>query len=179
MPVGRVVSIMRQVLAALADAHYLGITHRDVKPENVLLEPRRGGFDHVKVIDFGVAKLAGDTAVTRKGRIVGSACYPYLQDYQRRWLALFQAIGARNARRMAELSVSLLGEQQTLVSEAREYLLLAALTGYVASGAKPKALELWGSYSPSVRVTQPAFRLLRCHADPAGCGKAFRAYAER
>jgi hypothetical protein len=38
---------------------------------------------------------------------------------------------------------------------------------------------LWGSYSSSVRVTRPAFRLLRCHADPAGCGKAFRAYAER
>jgi len=95
------------------------------------------------------------------------------------WLALFQAVGARNAGRMAEIAASLLGEQQTLVSDAREYLLLSALTGYVASGAKPKALELWGSYSPSVRVTRPAFRLLRCHADPAGCGKAFRAYAER
>jgi hypothetical protein len=81
---------------------------------------------------------------------------------------------------MAEIAASLLGEQQTpLVSEAREYLLLAALTGYIASGAKPKALELWGSHSPSVRVTRPAFRLLRCHADPAGCAKAFRAYAER
>ena len=123
--------------------------------------------------------LAPDDAGAVWGRIVGSPCYPYLQDYQRRWLALFQAVGARNAGRMAEIAASLLGEQQTLVSDAREYLLLSALTGYVASGAKPKALELWGSYSPSVRVTRPAFRLLRCHADPAGCGKAFRAYAER
>jgi hypothetical protein len=123
--------------------------------------------------------LAPDDVGAVWGRIVGSACYPYLQDYQRRWLALFQAVGARNGARMAEIAASLLGEQQPLVSDAREYLLLAALTGYVASGAKPKALELWGSHSPSVRVTQPAFRLLRCHADPAGCGKAFRAYAER
>ena len=123
--------------------------------------------------------LAPDDAGAVWGRIVGSPCYPDLQDYQRRWLALFQAVGARNAGRMAEIAASLLGEQQTLVSDAREYLLLSALTGYVASGAKPKALELWGSYSPSVRVTRPAFRLLRCHADPAGCGKAFRAYAER
>jgi spermidine synthase len=123
--------------------------------------------------------LAPDDVGAVWGRIVGSACYPYLQDYQRRWLALFQAVGARNAPRMAELSASLLGEQQTLVADAREYLLLSALTGYVASGAKPKALELWGSYSPSVRATRPAFRLLRCHADPAGCGKAFRVYAER
>lgn len=123
--------------------------------------------------------LAPDDVGAVWGRIVGSACFPYLHDYQRRWLALFQAIGARNAPRMAEISASLLGEQQTLVSDAREYLLLAALTGYVASGAKPKALELWGSYSPSVRVTRPAFRLLRCQADPAGCANAFRAYAER
>ncbi|HEX6155862.1 MAG TPA: hypothetical protein VFZ54_07555, partial [Burkholderiales bacterium] len=123
--------------------------------------------------------LAPDDVGAVWARMVGSACYPYLQDYQRRWLALFQAVGARNAGRMAEIAASLLGEQQTLVSDAREYLLLAALTGYVASGARPKALELWGSYSPSVRVTRPAFRLLRCHADPAGCGNAFRAYAER
>src|SRR6185503_2917303 len=123
--------------------------------------------------------LAPDDVDAVWGRIVGSACYPYLQDYQRRWLALFQAVGARNGPRMAEIAASLLGEHQALVSDAREYLLLAALTGYVASGAKPKALELWGSYSPSVRVTRPAFRLLRCHADPAGCAKAFRAYAER
>jgi hypothetical protein len=123
--------------------------------------------------------LAPDDVGAVWGRIVGSACYPYLQDYQRRWLALFQAIGARNAPRMAELAAPLLAEQQQLAAGAREYLLLAALTGYVASGAKPKALELWGSYSPSVRVTLPAFRLLRCHADPAGCGNAFRAYAER
>jgi spermidine synthase len=122
--------------------------------------------------------LAPDDVGAVWGRIVGSACYPYLQDYQRRWLALFQAIGARNAPRMAELAAPLLAEPQTPAA-AREYLLLAALTGYVASGAKPKALELWGSYSPSVRVTRPAFRLLRCHADPAGCGNAFRAYAER
>ena len=123
--------------------------------------------------------LAPDDVGAVWGRIVGSACYPYLQDYQRRWLALFQAIGARNAPRMAELAAPLLAEQQALPAGASEYLLLAALTGHVASGAKPKALELWDSYSPSVRVTRPAFRLLRCHADPAGCGDAFRAYAER
>jgi spermidine synthase len=123
--------------------------------------------------------LAPDDVGAVWGRIVGSACYPYLQDYQRRWLALFQAIGARNAARMAELAVPLLAEQQALPAGGREYLLLAALTGYVASGAKPKALELWDSYSPSVRVTRPAYRLLRCHADLAGCGSAFRAYAER
>jgi hypothetical protein len=123
--------------------------------------------------------LAPDDVGAVWGRIVGSGCYPTLQDFQRRWLALFQAVGARNAGRMAELGAGLLASQQDLKAEAREYLLLAALTGYVASGDKAKALELWGSYSPAVRVTRPAFRLLRCHADPEGCAGAFAAYAER
>jgi len=99
-----------------------------------------------------------------------------------RWIGICERAFAMMCKRAATRELApgkLLGEQQTLVSDAREYLLLAALTGYVASGARPKALELWGSYSPSVRVTRPAFRLLRCQADPAGCTKAFRAYAER
>jgi predicted membrane-bound spermidine synthase len=123
--------------------------------------------------------LAPDDVGAIWGRIVGSACYASLQDFQRRWLALFQAVGARNPARMAELAASLLGTEQKLISDAREYLLLAALTGYVASGDKARALELWGSHSAAVQVTRPAFRLLRCHADPAGCASAFRAYAER
>ena len=99
--------------------------------------------------------LAPDDVGAVWGRIVGSACYPYLQDYQRRWLALFQAVGARNAPRMAEISASLLAEQQHAGRRCARISAARALTGYVASGAKPKALELWGSYSPSVRVTRP------------------------
>jgi predicted membrane-bound spermidine synthase len=123
--------------------------------------------------------LAPDDAGAVWARIMGSPCYASLADFQRRWLALFQAVGARNAARMAELASSLLARQQELVMDAREYLLLAAITGYMASGDKPKALELWGSHSGAVRVSRPAFRLLRCHADPASCAAAFRSYAER
>jgi len=123
--------------------------------------------------------LAPDDVGAVWGRILGSPCYSSLADFQRRWLALFQALGARNAARMAELASSLLATQQELVMDAREFLLLAALTGYVGSGDKPKALELWGSHSGAVRVSRPAFRLLRCHADPASCVAAFRSHAER
>jgi spermidine synthase len=123
--------------------------------------------------------LAPDDVGAVWARITGSPCYARLADFQRRWLALFQALGARNAARMAELASSLLATPQELVMEAREFLLLAALTGYLASGDKARALELWGSHSAAVRVSRPAFRLLRCHADPASCVAAFRAYAER
>ena len=53
----RIVDILRQVLAALAEAHHLDIIHRDLKPENIILEPMRTGGDFVKVVDFGLAKM--------------------------------------------------------------------------------------------------------------------------
>jgi len=112
-------------------------------------------------------------------RIMGSACYGALDEFQSRWLALFQAVGARNAARMAELAVPLMATERPLVADAREYLLLAAMSGYVAGGEKAKALELWKTYGEGSRAARPAFRLLRCHAERSSCAAAFRDYAER
>jgi len=123
--------------------------------------------------------LAADDVGAVWARITRSPCHAGLHEFQRRWLALFQAVGARDAARMAELSSQLLATQDELGSDARDYLLLAALAGYVASGDKAKALATWNSHSGKVRVSRPAFRLLRCHADPASCAAAFRSYAER
>jgi serine/threonine-protein kinase len=53
----RIVDVVRQALAALAEAHSQNIIHRDLKPENVILEPVRSGADFVKVVDFGLAKM--------------------------------------------------------------------------------------------------------------------------
>jgi spermidine synthase len=112
-------------------------------------------------------------------RIMGSACYGALDEFQRRWLALFQAVGARNAARMAELATPLMATERPLVADAREYLLLAAMTGYVASGERANALELWKKYGEGARAARPAFRLLRCHAERSSCASAFSDYAER
>jgi hypothetical protein len=123
--------------------------------------------------------LASDDLAPIWTRIMGSACYSELEEFQQRWLALFQAVGARNAARMAELAVPLMATERPLVADAREYLLLAAMIGYVASGDKAKALELWQKYGEGARAGRPAFRLLRCHAERSSCGAAFRDYAER
>jgi len=74
----RIVSILRQTLAALSEAHHLGIIHRDLKPENIILEPVRTGGDFVKVVDFGLAKMrveASQPNITSPGIVCGTPEY--------------------------------------------------------------------------------------------------------
>lgn len=56
LPPGRVIHIIKQVCASLFEAHTLGMVHRDIKPQNIMLCKRIGLHDFVKVLDFGLAK---------------------------------------------------------------------------------------------------------------------------
>ena len=124
--------------------------------------------------------LAPDDAGAVWQQMIAAKCYSELQEFQRRWLVLFRAVALRDAPRMAEHATHLLATQAELGSEAREYLLLAAMSGHVASGNKNAALELWRAQKARVRSpAAPAFRLLRCHAERAGCEAEFSSYAER
>ncbi len=78
----RVLHITWQVSSALATAHQLGITHRDIKPDNILLVWQPSGRDLVKVLDFGIAKvregamdLGGGYTATQTGIVVGTPQY--------------------------------------------------------------------------------------------------------
>ena len=67
----RVATVGLAILGALEAAHAAGITHRDVKPGNILL----GHDGRVKLTDFGIARAAGDDTITGTGLLVGSPSY--------------------------------------------------------------------------------------------------------
>ncbi|MCP3105522.1 serine/threonine protein kinase, partial [Myxococcus sp. K15C18031901] len=79
LPVPEALSILDEVLAALAAAHGAGVVHRDLKPSNIFLVRQPDGSRYVKVLDFGLAKRGqgptGRTAQTRTDMVVGTPEY--------------------------------------------------------------------------------------------------------
>ena len=81
LPLGEAVKHTRQTASALAAAHALGIVHRDLKPDNLFVIPdaRNPGQEHIKVLDFGIAKLRPEFApgkpMTSVGALMGTPAY--------------------------------------------------------------------------------------------------------
>jgi predicted Ser/Thr protein kinase len=66
-------TIIRQICSGLAEAHAQGVIHRDIKPQNIILEEKSGD---VRIVDFGVAKLLPQPSMgTVVGTVVGTPCY--------------------------------------------------------------------------------------------------------
>jgi serine/threonine-protein kinase len=98
LEVARALHVTRGIVAALHAAHGLGIVHRDMKPENVMLIERDGDPDFVKVLDFGIAKVDGfgssapgdgSKVLTRMGAVIGTP------EYMAPEQAMGQAVDAR------------------------------------------------------------------------------------
>jgi serine/threonine-protein kinase len=78
LPWPRAIKIVTQVCSSLAEAHHLGIVHRDVKPGNIMVTRSREGEDIAKVLDFGLAKLREgpeQNEVTTRGTVLGTPHY--------------------------------------------------------------------------------------------------------
>jgi serine/threonine-protein kinase len=74
------VRLMAQIATSLGAAHAKGVVHRDLKPENIFIvgDPAVTGGERTKILDFGIAKLAGDEPgklKTRTGAVMGTPVY--------------------------------------------------------------------------------------------------------
>jgi serine/threonine-protein kinase len=82
LPVATAVEYVLQALEAIAEAHSLGIVHRDLKPGNLFVTTRADGSPLVKVLDFGISKMAaeahaedGEQSLTTGDDVLGSPMY--------------------------------------------------------------------------------------------------------
>lgn len=71
LQVHQAVNIMRQLVSAIANAHHNGIVHRDIKPQNILMDSE----GNVKITDFGIAMALSATAHTKTNSVIGTVHY--------------------------------------------------------------------------------------------------------
>ncbi|MEI6670331.1 MAG: protein kinase, partial [Acidobacteriota bacterium] len=71
LAVGTALSIAKQVCDGLAEAHRLGVVHRDLKPKNIQID--KG--DHAKIMDFGIARSVVAKGITDGGITIGTPQY--------------------------------------------------------------------------------------------------------
>jgi len=71
LPVGKAVSIGKQILDGLEEAHRLGTVHRDLKPSNIMIDKE----GNARIMDFGIARSMHTKGMTAKGVIIGTPEY--------------------------------------------------------------------------------------------------------
>jgi serine/threonine protein kinase/Tfp pilus assembly protein PilF len=71
LPTDEAISIAKQVCEGLAEAHRLGVVHRDLKPQNIMIDQEK----QAKIMDFGIARSVEAPGVTQTGVIIGTPDY--------------------------------------------------------------------------------------------------------
>jgi serine/threonine protein kinase len=150
----QLVHLLRQVCAALQDAHGNGLVHRDIKPANVVVSRAGTTFDFVKVLDFGLVKLDsagrfGPDAVNLSAEdswsgtpgyiapevVLGSGCAPLRLQFQGGWNHM---VAGWNRAESGPAIFTLVGREPTLW-EQRTSILRSRVGGNGRGG------EGWGN----------------------------------
>lgn len=125
------VKIMRQLVSAIANAHHNGIVHRDIKPQNILMDAE----GNVKITDFGIAMALNATAHTKTNSVIGTVHY----------LSPEQARGGMATKRSDIYSLGIVF-----------YELLTGELPFSAETAVAIALKHLQEETPSVRLSYPS-----------------------
>lgn len=75
MEIPRVLEVMREICLGLLAAHEVGVLHRDIKPDNVILTGNSSSKVGIKLLDFGLAQMKGDLRLTDTGQVFGTPEY--------------------------------------------------------------------------------------------------------
>ncbi len=71
LPIAKTISIAKQVCEGLAEAHRLGVVHRDLKPQNIMIDKE----GNVRIMDFGIARSIKEKGITGAGVMIGTPEY--------------------------------------------------------------------------------------------------------
>ncbi len=183
LPIAQAVEIGAQVAAALEYAHVEArMVHRDIKPENMMLDR----WGKVKVVDFGLARVAGANAITRVGTVVGSLYYVSPEQLLGRQLdgradvyalgvALYEMITGKRpfvGKNLAELSRAILmgpleepSKLDSSIPASLDAILLKALARdrdqrYSSAGELEEALHRWAASSTAPERKESALSKL-------------------
>lgn len=130
LKVAQAVGIMKQLVSAIANAHHNGIIHRDIKPQNILMDSE----GNVKITDFGIAMALSATAHTKTNSVIGTVHY----------LSPEQARGGMATKKSDIYSLGIVF-----------YELLTGELPFSAETAVAIALKHLQEETPSVRLTFP------------------------
>jgi spermidine synthase len=101
-------------------------------------------------------------------RMAASSCKTAMSDPRASWLSLLRAVARRDPHRMGELAGKLLDPALEHSTEQTKYLVMAAMTGYIASGQRDKAADVWNRHGRTLPGASDdmTLRLLFAHALP-------------
>jgi tRNA A-37 threonylcarbamoyl transferase component Bud32 len=132
LPPGRAIHFLRQICAALQEAHAIGLIHRDIKPSNVIACRRGAVYDVAKLLDFGLVHDHGldghDHQLTLHGAVLGSP--PYISPEQARGKG--HVDGRSDIYSLGGLAYYLVTGQSPFVRETAMELLVAHMHDQVA-----------------------------------------------